>query len=492
MAPVKIPVYPAPSPVSFSTAFLCLLLFLFGLPFLSPAGAESARPAKDGWVIAVLRFEGENLNIEEKQLCTSIPLYLVDEIERIPRRLLNKEEVMAAAASERKKELNTLRVKLNEALRKRDEAFFEQSEASLLVELEKKISDIKTKIEKLKNEEYGETSEPTEAEVRLTDLNSGGELHDFPDIGLEAWATRNGYDCVVWGRLERLEQMLYVEMKLTYPSTGKTISFYRGVFFANDHMKPVRESVPELRSLIYNRKWADLVPLLNPPVNARYFIDGREVFPDSTGKIRNIEPGEHSITVRAKAYYDSVLSFSLHDRETKTIVLRMKEKKTSSVKIGSYPGGADVFLDSKYAGSTPLLIENLIPPSTLLVSKKDYRERIEVFEGGYPSVDFFLHPECIDIEKIIESSRRRFYHGLAAFLISLPITFVSYGKSIQYAYAYNSAAITGGSSGEEIQRLKSQSTLWYTAYLGGLFINSILFTDTLVRMLGYIRSSQEQ
>lgn len=469
--------------------FFLVLISLFTTQYLH---GEDDTGGDGAWTVAVLRFKGEDLSIEQEQFRTMLPLYLVDEIERIPQRLLGPDDLKARAETIRKKSLRSLQITLNQVLGERDRAFLEQSETSDIQDLETKISNIREEIEETNNKEYEIAKEEKRTKVVLTDLNREGELHDFPDIGLEAWAVRNGYDCVVWGSLEQLEQLIYIEMKLMFTAKGETVTFYRGTFFGNDHMKPLREGIPVLRSLIYGDAWADIVPIVPPPVNARFIVDGREVFPDETGRIRNLKPGEHTVTVKAEGYFDNVYNFSLQEGEVKALELKMKEKRTLSVRIGSYPGEADVYIDSRFAGTTPLLIRNIIAPATAVIYKKGYHESIQVLDWENHDFDFYLHPEEIEIDLIIENARKRFYHGLAGFLLSLPLTILSYGKSSQYAYAYNSAVLSGGSSADETERLNSQSTMWYTAYLGSLFINSVLFTDTLLGMIGYIRSSQEQ
>jgi len=443
-----------------------------------------------GWNIAVTKFQGSGLSTEHLHHLTGFPLSLIREIERTPFHYLSSEEQKKAWEEDKARELRKLRIELTRTIQERDLLFLKRGTRDKLSEKESEIGDIRRKIETTIRSEYTAGEDHVKAEILLDTKNAAGELLEYPAGSEKIWAYRNNVDCIIGGIVEIVGDMLYVEIQSYSTAAGGVEILYRGTFFGNERDTVLLESRGAVRSYIYGREWSD-IEVDAEPRNAVFRIDGITAVPDASRRFRYLVPGTHSITVSADGYREETIQVSLQDRQVKYLKTSLEKMNPISLLIRSFPSGADVFIDSVMSGSTPLYKNDLVPPATIVVRKEEYKEKICVADDEISIFDFHLHPASVDMERIIESSRNRFYHGLAAFLLSLPVTVVTYGRSEQFAYAYNSAVTTGTGSIDELDRLKAQSSLWYTAYLGSLFINSILFTDTIIGMTQYIKSSQE-
>ncbi len=104
---------------------------------------------------------------------------------------------------------------------------------------------------------------------------------------------------------------------------------------------------------------------------------------------------------------------------------------------------------------------------------------------GVRNYSFFLSPEKIDKNRIMEHRRNKFYDSFGAFIVSLVIPVVSYGISSDYGYAYNNSLVSGVSEAES-DRLMSSSALWYNVYMGGIFLSTSLFVNMVVNLYSYI------
>lgn len=465
-------------------------IFLILIAALLITGAAVAQEAPKPWRVAVTRFRGSGLSIEQSQHLSGIPLAIIRTVEQTAVRHPSETERRKRWEEEKDRELRKLEVQLNEKIQTRDMVFLRRAGTGALRDAEENIEEVGKQIEELLSEEYRWEGTADPIDILLAEKNRNGELYDYPELPLEIWCYRNGCDAVISGFMETLGELLYIEIEVYHSFSGLTETLYRGSFFSNERDIVLEESLPLLRTNIYGREWSDLIVDVEP-ANAEYLIDGAPERPDGRGRFSYLSPGTHEVIVSAEGYEAERFSVVLKSGMSEILKVSLNSVNPVSLLIRSEPAGADVFVDSRLSGSTPLYVEELVTPATILLRRDEYQEQFRVVDGGSSLIDFKLHPEAVNIDGIVEKSRSRFYQGLTAFLLSLPLTVVTYGQSEQFAYAYNSAVTTGTGSIEEIDRLKTQATLWYTAYLGSLFLNSILFADTIIGMTHYIRSSQE-
>jgi len=463
--------------------FLCFIIPLSLCPLSADDNYES-------WNIGITEFSGKDLSIEESQHLTAIPLILLQEIEKISFHTLTVQEWRYWRKSLDRRDLRALERDLHEKIRERDELLLRAADQEKINSASESVQLIREKMKTLEEADYTEPPVSLELEIQLDEVNKKGELLQAPSGPLEVWRYRRRLDCVISGLVENLGELLYVEIVASPEHMKESQIIYRGTFFSNERESIIRESIGSVRTFLYGREWSDIKVSIEPQ-NAEYTIDGQKMIPDPSGRFRYLEPGSHELVVSARGYETKIINLETADTETVHIETVLKKKNPVDLLIQSSPAKSEVYVDSVLKGTTPLLLREQVLPATVLVRRKDYQDKFQAARDGSGEMKFSLHPEAFDLEKMVDGSRRRFYRGLAAFLFSVPLTVVAYGQSEQFGFAYNSAVSTSTGSYSEIERLKTKSTLWYTAYLGSLFLNSILFTDTIIGMTQYIRSTQE-
>jgi hypothetical protein len=134
-------------------------------------------------------------------------------------------------------------------------------------------------------------------------------------------------------------------------------------------------------------------------------------------------------------------------------------------------------------------MKNPITPALLTFKLEGYNDNKIIFKDETErDIRIFMQSSIINNDIIISRKRNRFYQSFSYFLLSIPISLVSYGLSSDYGYAYNrEVAISPNSS--EADRLMQLSTSWYNVYLGGIFLNLTLFVNTIFDLLEYIKSN---
>ncbi len=99
-----------------------------------------------------------------------------------------------------------------------------------------------------------------------------------------------------------------------------------------------------------------------------------------------------------------------------------------------------------------------------------------------------MESSLIDRNSIINVKRNNFYESFSYFLLSIPLSIISFGMSSDYGYAYNNEILDDPYSSES-NRLMQLSTTWYNVYLGSLFVNISLFINTIFDLVDYIKST---
>ena len=94
------------------------------------------------------------------------------------------------------------------------------------------------------------------------------------------------------------------------------------------------------------------------PEGARVFINGNQsgISPYSAA----LDAGIHKVRVEREGFNPQEMRLKVESGKTRTITLRL-DTRPGSLRISSDPSGADVFIDDKKFGATPLFVEAIHP-----------------------------------------------------------------------------------------------------------------------------------
>ncbi len=136
----------------------------------------------------------------------------------------------------------------------------------------------------------------------------------------------------------------------------------------------------------------------NPP-GAIVYLDGKEV--GTTPYSGAVEPGEHLLLLELAGYrqlrwQQIIPEGDVIDRD---FTLR---KKTSVLRLTSRPATANVILDGKHQGRTPLDLEVTAGQHELVLDLKGYasrKEKFDAWDGGMKELEMKLRPKLKTIQK---------------------------------------------------------------------------------------------
>jgi hypothetical protein len=483
----------------FLPPILLLIFLVFTPPFsLIALGRKEAavlvEDPRTQWTCLFTELEGSGLDEHNESLRGSIPLLLIEEIEGLPKHSLSEEEIAGRARRLLKGELREAEKKLKSTLGKRDDLVLRGGEESAVRAQEEKIEQLRERILRLSSalEEDAESrvSVYTSLPFQIADDNISRRLAVTPKAPLDLFCREQKADSTVYGKIEQIGEALYLELRLYIADTEKIVPVFEGPIFPEGVEKSTEDAGERLITLLLGREWSHL-DIAVEPVHARIALGG-EVYAAGKRRIRFLEPGEYEYRVTAPGYNTVEDEIALKRRSVEPLRLGLQPIKSMDIQVETDPAEAELYSKAIPLGTTPVSVEEVVLPFTILVKREGYYEKTLVLteEPENKKLQIDLHPVEIQREHIIEAARSRFYRGVAGFFLTLPITIVSYGMSTEYAYAFTDSLTESGVAYDQQVALRDAATLWYTAYLGGLFLNGVFLIDSIIGMTHYIRAAE--
>jgi hypothetical protein len=134
------------------------------------------------------------------------------------------------------------------------------------------------------------------------------------------------------------------------------------------------------------------VSVSTDPAGAKVLIDGREAG-SSPMEIDKVARGKHTVTVLKPGFATREKEIELEYGDELSLFLRLKVKVVV-FSVFSFPSGAEVFIDGKKVGTTPLKLKNITPGQhKLLVTKEEgcsHEELVTVLAGKDIALDITL------------------------------------------------------------------------------------------------------
>jgi hypothetical protein len=456
---------------------------------------ERISDGRENWTCRFTEFEAGGVQQRYRYLLTSMPLLLLDRLEDIPEHVLSVEEREARARRLVRERIRAHELQISSLLEKKDELFLDGKQAKQR-ETGEEIEGLHAEIEELREilESEGSLSSKVDVvkklpfEAALEDAKRS--LAPHPNLPLREFADEREADAIVYGRLEQVEEALYMSLKLYNRDLDASREIYSGTVFPDRVERSAEDAARELATVLLGRKWAHLAIDVSPD-HAEVRLGGKR-YAGGDRVLRYLVPDTYEVEAEAEGYLSESRSLRLEQATRSELSFRLQPEETVSFSVTTDPAGAEIFSGAVSLGRSPMTVQEVVLPITILAKREGFYDYHRVVQSPPENemLEVNLHPLSIGKEKIIEAARGRFYRGMAGFFLSLPITIISYGLSTEYAYAYNDSLGDPGIDSDERARLHGLSTLWYTAYLGGLFLNGVFLIDSVVQMNQYIQAAE--
>ncbi len=459
------------------------ILFLFSLITFLPAG-ETAE--YESLTLGVARLSGNNLSPEYEYLVESLSREIFDIVSVCTTHRLTLSEAESIFQKAKDEEEIALRSEIRTLRGERDNLLFSTADTS--DKYEELTLSITGKESVLAELWVGENDfEDVTLPLTLSPMNTTGEL--LPAIAGSVELSRDEeLDFLVWGRLEEVEGLLFLSYEI-YSFIQDSALFSRNeVYLPEEADSFINDYRKELWNLLLGDDWCSLAVTVPEPQTAMIYLDGEE------GRLNRIEtgfikPGKHDILISAYGWESLEEEIFLSPDEELALSFSLVPLGLSRFPVRSLPQGADVFIGSRWMGTTPLFLELPGGFSRILLRKKGYTDYAYYLnDDTTDKLNIQLHGEEFQQSSYNDTKRDSFYHSLGLFFASIPVTAVLYSSSLVNSRAYNLEVNSYGGT-EEAERLYTLSELSHHGYIGGLCLNVTLFVNVILDAVEYVRAA---
>jgi hypothetical protein len=279
--------------------------------------------------------------------------------------------------------------------------------------------------------------------ARLWSGNARGLLIDPPTNDLAKAAKASSVDLLVTGSVAIESGYARVLVRGFDASLGREVFAWKSYCSVDDPEPLALDMARRLERWTAGRDFARL-ELRPVPATAELRING-ELIPGDSRIAYLYRAGPVVVSAIASGYAPYSTSVDLALGEEKAQDIELQPLATGSVSLSTDPSGASISLDSVPLGRSPLSI-GLDGSRAIVSATAEGRESqtIVLPASGDANIDLSLPPsDGLGPSGRISAAKDRYYSSLGWFVLSIPVTALSYGAFYGYDEAY---ARSGASS----------------------------------------------
>ena len=438
--------------------FPVLLILILLIPQYTGAAED---PRKE-YRVALTAFTALGLPREHAYLAQALPRLMLHTLAGLETRYINDEEKSAYI---RRIETDTLRENALKSAKTRGDRSFDAIKSG-----------------SLESRPDAQGTESTDKKLFPGDIEEYKpiELFNAPGVILERpvdpahYCREKKLDMLISGRIESIGELVYFSLEAyTFADASWEEFFFSASGFTTleDALLQARGA---LRQKVLGRPWSSLS--ITTRRDAWIYLNGKL---SGVGGLNDLilSPGAHRLRIEAEAAETLEETVLLEAGEEHFLEFSLTESPVPEIEVASDPDGAQVYLSSLWAGTTPLLLPETGRDGTLRLVLKGYKDvLVPVSELESGKNNFILERQFYDPELRLRAKRDRLYTAVGLFTLSLPVTIFSYSLYRDY---WNQAALYNDSG------FSDRSFLYNGAFYGSLFGSSMLFVHMVRSLIDY-------
>ncbi len=476
--------------------FLFILIFSFCSVF-PVSGDDTAEETeiysleKENWTVGMPPWEQVNLLDRQLYLPNSLPQLLKEELKDLSVHVLSDKEAAYLKQVFLDEKLKSAKKELESLFNQRDKILFSSSSDgdSQYKSLTNKI------LKQLRTIEYWKGYDPSkilvdsEFPIELVDLENPVNLKLMP-----FYQEKADKDMIITGRIERLEELIILELKCFVSSQESPVFSWSGTDGEEGLNGLIVQAARELRTIILGRSWSQ-IDINTFPQGSLIKLNG-ETIGVGTASLVEAEPGFVTVTVSENGYITDSRQVYLPPMENTVLNVELQKGDLPYMYFLSEPPGASVYYGSLWMGETPLHI-----------ARPSFNDNIRMTMEGYQSFNipsYELEGETITVkfsekayskQQAFKDAKKDFYKALGWFSLSMGAPLILYGiyqnqVSMYYDYAYQWIATDSQESYDKAQQYERYSDITYYSFLGGIALSGTLFVNTILKLRDYIKAAE--
>ena len=376
----------------------------------------TAQPAVvDGageWVVGVSAFVDDGLPPGDRYLLSSIPLLLIERLEPIQVHRLSALERRARGRRVLQAEVRVQSERVSGLQRAISEASLGDGPAA---SARLQLAEAVLRLEQLRQLDPDDVDVPASKLVVIGSGSDVSQLYQPATFSPQRFAVREGLDLLINGSIGAVDGFLFIDVNAFGTALGERVFSFRDAVLPERVALALDEVSDQLATLLLGSPWATLVVTPNPE-SAAVRVDGHFVGVGNT-TVPFLAAGEHLISVAALGYLTAESVVEMAAGERAALAPELAPVQLTVVAVSSSPTSADLYLDSVWAGRTPLQIP--VPPGiTRFEVRRDgyHAQSAELSGGSATPLSFTLQPATDDLQLRQEAERTRLYRSLGWFV----------------------------------------------------------------------------
>lgn len=309
----------------------------------------------------------------------------------------------------------------------------------------------------------------------------------LPPVGVAALVcAENKLDILVYGKLETVGPYLSVDLILYVAATDEEVWKVTDYAALDDLDGLVTSLERPLATALAGRAYGRALFNIKPAI-AEILVDGKS-YPTNSPLFYT--QGSYVATVSAAGYRTASIRFAIVPGSDTIVGLQLTPIQTTPFFVESFPSGATLYLDGAPFGVTPIEMAGASYPRVITARMDGFDDLKLVVRPGFDMERVVLDLQASDGFKYtdrFEMAKSAFYQSLGWFIVSLPLTVLSYGTFNSYL----SLAPLRDTVSEQTEKTLtlyyygSQTVFWLSAA-----VSATLGTNTIIRLVRYIKAAR--
>ncbi len=443
------------------------------------------------WVIGISRFAAENADARHSTLQETIPLLIISDLPSLPTRRTPDDVAEEIAALVSLRSRFSLGSDLATKLDARAGRFFDpildvDAWNDGIFTADKQVSAAKDKLKVAVADAGVVSSTPADRPVQLWDGHEKGQLIDLPSKGLSQAAKAAKVDLLVTGTVSIDNGYATIQIRGFDSALDREVFSWKGYCAIDDPGPLAADIADRLERWAAGRDFSRLTVNLSPP-SAELSVDGEQVSGGSLVIYSYITRKAH-LYASAAGYSDRTADIDLALGDRKTVDMKLDPLATGTVDLSISPAGTAVNLDSVPLGNSPLSIT--LDGSRRIVtaqSKGMESQTVVLPPSGDSELNITLLPsDGLGPKGRILAAKDEFYQSFGWFVLSIPVTALTWGIYNGYTEAYNRSLLTQGISNPT---LYGYSATAQDALIAAGVATGVTLTFVIIRLIKYLKSA---
>jgi hypothetical protein len=327
---------------------------------------------------------------------------------------------------------------------------------------------------------------PVDKPVALAAGAGEGKLLDAPAMAPAEYCQRNGLDLLVGGTVREVQGYLLVQVWAWDATRASFVISIRNAALREELYGELPSIASELTTVVLGKDWA-LVAFAPQPPESSLYVDGALVASGASPAIY-LDPGAREIRISAPGYDEISRTLTLAPGASVRLDDALSKTQPGTIEVASDPPGATLYVDSLWAGVTPIAIERPAQRSRGVLDLKGYYPgELELGPSTAGAVSLTLTPDTGPRDVRQNKARDDFYASFAWFAASIPIPLFSYALVFDFAVETQDFIRAGQLT--DAVRAQSWSRAFLYSYYGGVALSTGLFAWMVVRIVQYVAAA---